>query len=109
MMSTQKHFRCQGDVSMKKASKADYLDVHFVQSGALDKNENELMQNPSPCTDSPYLSEHYWEHMSIWQSSVQHCTTCCVQVQVGRSSLCYQVDSKAPKGQVLGRLSGNAP
>ena len=75
MMSTQKHFRCQGDVYMKKASKADYLDVHFVQSGALDRNENELMQNPSPCTDSPYLSEHYWEHMSISQRSV-HCTTC---------------------------------
>ena len=50
---------------MKKASKADYLDVHFVQSGALDRNENELMQNPSPCTDSPYLSEQYWEHISI--------------------------------------------
>ena len=30
---------------MKKAIKGDYLDVHFFQ--ALDRNENELMQNPS--------------------------------------------------------------
>ena len=48
---------------MKKAIKGDYLNVHFFQ--ALDWNENELMQNPSPCTDSTYLSEHYWEHISI--------------------------------------------